>query len=361
MLNRWLLTRHRRMRLFIALVLATLLTACSGAGSSQQASVNALGATAAAQTQLSTQSTAPPSPQNTGGSTAVASTQVATTPQGNVQGSSVDWNAVSQAIGVPGKLMDGETYRINMPRRDMQVTVGDVAVKPGLALGSWIAFKLMGNQTMMMGDLVLTEAEVNPVLAQLQELGIQQTALHKHLPGETPRIWWMHIMGHGDPVTLAKNVRTALQLTATPLTPPPSAASPSTIDLGTAAIDAALGRKGTTDGGIYKFSIGRADTVTQDGITLNAALGVATALNFQPTGGGKAAINGDFVMLAEEVNPVLDALRKNKIQIVELHNHGLTEQPHLYYAHFWANDDAVTLAKGLRAALDQTNSAKPTP
>jgi hypothetical protein len=167
-------------------------------------------------------------------------------------------------------------------------------------------------------------------------------------------------MGHGDPMTLAKNVRTALQLTGTPLTPPPSAASPSTIDLDTAAIDAALGRKGTNDSGIYKFSIGRADTVTQDGVALNAALGVATALNFQPTGGGKAAINGDFVMLAEEVNPVLDALRKNKIQIVELHNHGLAEQPHLYYAHFWANDDAVTLAKGLRAALDQTNSAKPT-
>lgn len=278
--------------------------------------------------------------------------------QSSSSSSTIDWDQVGQAVGKQGTLMKGDVYRIDLPRSDLNVTSQGVQIKPALALGSYTAFKDMGDgNAMVMGDLVLTEDEYNKVISKLQEGGIGQTAVHKHLLQESPAIWWTHIHGTGDPVAMAKNIRSALDLTGTPLTQ--SSSSEST-DMGfdTSQLDQIIGHTGTTQGGVYKYSIGRADSVSEDGMELPAPMGISTALNFQPTGGGKAAINGDFAMTQDEVEPVIQALRDNDIQVVTLHNHMLNEEPRIFFMHFWANDDAQKLAQGLRAALDKTNSAK---
>jgi hypothetical protein len=271
--------------------------------------------------------------------------------------SSTDWVAVGQAMGKDGKLMQGDVYRIDLPRSDLSVTSQGVQIKPALSLGSYTAFKDMGNgDAMVMGDLVLTEDEYNKVISALQDGGIGQTAVHKHLLDESPAIWWTHIQGTGDPVELAKTIRSALDLTGTPFEESSSSESE---DMGfdTSQLDQTIGHTGTTQGVVYKYSIGRADSVTEDGMELPAAMGISTALNFQPTGEGKAAINGDFAMTQDEVEPVIQALRDNDIQVVSLHNHMLNEEPRIFFMQFWANDDAQKLAQGLRAALDKTNSA----
>lgn len=271
-----------------------------------------------------------------------------------------DWKAVDAALGRSGQIQPGEVYKFAMPRKDLKVTKDGITVAPGLALGSWAAFKKMGNETMLMGDLVLTEEEIEPVMLKLQQEGIEQTSIHNHLLGETPHIVYMHIAGHGDAVKLATSLSAALALTKTPPASPAPAAS-SEIDLNTKGVEQVLGYAGKVNGGILQFSIRRAEKILDNGMEVSPAMGTATAINFQPTGGGKAAISGDFVMLATEVNPVLRALRTHGIEVEAIHNHMLFDQPHLYFMHFWANDNAVTLAKGLRAALDATNSQKPQP
>ncbi len=281
----------------------------------------------------------------------------ANTQAGSQEEASFDWEAVGQAIGKEGEQMEGGVYRVNMPRSDLSVTSQDVDIKPGLALGSYAAFKETGdNEALLMGDLVLTEDEYDEVISQLQEGGIEQTAIHKHLLEESPAIWWTHIEGRGEPVEMAEAVNAALQLTGTPLSE--SGGGSEEVDFDTEQLDEIIGHTGKTEGGIYKYSIGRGESVTtEDGTELPPGMGVATALNFQPTGDEQAAINGDYVMTADEVNPVIRALRDNGIEVVALHNHHIGEEPRLFYMHFWANDDAETLAEGLRAALDETNSA----
>jgi len=270
------------------------------------------------------------------------------------EASSPDWDAVGEAIGKEGERMEGDVYRINMPRSDLSVTSEGVDIEPGLALGSYAAFKQTGeNEAMVMGDLVLTEDEYNPVIDRLQEGGIEQTAIHKHLLNESPAVWWTHIHGRGDPAELAQTIRAALDMSGTPLSE--SGGGSEDLGIDTEQLDEIIGHTGKTEGGIHKYNIGRSEEVTtEDGKSLNAPMGVATAINFQPTEGDQAAINGDFVMTAEEVNPVIRTLRENGIEVVSLHNHGLDEEPRLFYMHFWANDDAVKLAHTLRQAVDRT-------
>ena len=206
-----------------------------------------------------------------------------------------------------------------------------------------------------MGDLVLTEEEYDEVISRLQEGGIEQTAIHKHLLEESPAIWWTHIEGRGEPVEMAEAVNAALQFTGTPLS---ESGGSEEVDFDTEQLDEIIGHTGKTEGGIRQYNIGRAETVTtEDGTELPPGMGVATVLNFQPTGDEQAAINGDFVMTEEEVNPVIRALRENGIEVVALHNHHIGEEPRLFYMHFWANDDAEAVAQGLRAALDETNTS----
>jgi hypothetical protein len=262
--------------------------------------------------------------------------------------------AVAAAIGKPGAEMPGGVYRIGLPRSDLHVVVDGVILKLALALGSWLAFVAHGQgQAMVMGDLVLTDTEVNPVMAKLIAGGIEITALHNHLLRNTPHTMYMHVAGHGDPVQLARTLHDALALSGTPLSAPPAAspAAPETIDLDTAALDRVLGHKGKIGGGVYAFGIPRAETPREGGMALPPAMGSAEAINFQPTGNGKAAITGDFVLTASEVNPVLKALRENGIEVTALHNHMLDDEPRLFFLHFWANDDAQKLARGLAAAL----------
>ena len=262
--------------------------------------------------------------------------------------------AVATAIGKPGAEMPGGVYRIGLPRSDLHVVLDGVTLDPALALGSWLAFVSHGQgQVMVMGDLVLTDTEVNPVMAKLIAGGVEITALHNHLLRNTPHTMYMHIAGHGDPAQLAKMLHDALALSGTPLSAPAatSPAAPETLDLDTAAIDRIMGHKGKIGGGVYAFGIPRAEAPRDGGMALPPAMGAAIAINFQPTGGGKAAITGDFVLTAAEVNPVLRALRENGIEVTALHNHMLDDEPRLFFMHFWANDDAQKLARGLAAAL----------
>lgn len=257
--------------------------------------------------------------------------------------------------------MPGGVYRVGLARTDLKVTLDGVEIKPALALGSWLAFARMGNQGVVMGDLVLLATEVNPVMKKLAESGIQVTALHNHLLRNEPFTMYMHVMGHGDPVKLATALHDALSESKTPLpgaapSAPPAAASP--LDLDTAAVDRALGRKGNVNGGVYQVNIPRAEQIKDGGMDVPEAMGSAIAINFQPTGNGKAAITGDFVLIAKEVNPVLKALRDNGIEVTALHNHMLNDEPRLFFMHFWANDDVNKLANGLKAALANVNTAK---
>jgi hypothetical protein len=270
----------------------------------------------------------------------------------------VDWKAVEAAIGRPGVVQPGDVYRFNFPRGDMRVSAAGVSIKPAFALGGWVAMRPTSDGVIAMGDLVLTDDELNPVIAKLQAGGIQQTAIHHHLMRESPRVYYVHIHGHGNPVKIAETVKSALALTKVP-PPAPAAAATGPLGIDTTALAQALGYTGRVNGGVYQVSVPRAEAIRDGSFDVPPSMGLATAINFQPTGGGKAAITGDFVMIASEVNAVIKTLGENGIQVTSLHNHLLTEEPRLFFMHFWANDDALKLARGLRAALDKTNSKRP--
>lgn len=265
-------------------------------------------------------------------------------------------DAIAAALGKPGAEMPGGVYRVGLPRSDLKVAIDGVTLKPSLALGSWVAFMRhgAGNDVMLMGDLVLTDAEVNPVMKRLVDGGIEITALHNHLLSSTPHTMYMHVAGQGDGAKLAATLHDALALSKTPFAGA-QASAPATaqLDLDTAAIDRALGHPGKINGGVYAVSVARAEAPREGGVALPDAMGSAIAINFQPTGNGRAAIAGDLVLTADEVNPVLRTLRANGIEVEALHNHMLDDEPRLFFMHFWANDDAVKLATGMRAALDQ--------
>ncbi len=268
-----------------------------------------------------------------------------------------EWKAVEGAMNRSGEVQADGALKFSMPRKDLKVTAAGTAVQAGFALGSWAAFDKPGSQSMLMGDLVLTEDEVGPVMQKLLAGGVQVTALHNHLLHETPRVMYMHIGGMGDAVKLAQTVSAAVALTKTP---PAGGAAPAEEKLGIdqAQIEQALGQKGKVKGGILQFSVPRASKPTMHGAAIPNSMGVVQAINFQPTSGGKAAITGDFVLVAAEVNPVMRALRDHGIQVTALHSHMLEEQPRLFFMHFWGNDDAAKLAAGLRTALDKIDLKK---
>lgn len=268
-----------------------------------------------------------------------------------------DWSAVEAVLGRSGSAQPGNVHKFGFPRSDLDVRIGDVRLKPALALGSWAAFMDMGGgNAMAMGDLVLTEGEVNEVISALQAGGVEQSALHNHVLGEMPRVMYLHFSGHGEAVALARTLRAALEQTKTPLQPPSgTAAAP---ELPATEMDRILGFTGKANGGVLQYSVPRAERIIEHGMEIPPAAGMATAINFQPTANGRAAISGDFVMLASEVNPVIRELRAGGIDVTALHSHMLDEEPRLFFMHFWANDDAVKLATTLRRALDRTNAKR---
>jgi Domain of Unknown Function (DUF1259) len=267
----------------------------------------------------------------------------------------IDWKQVDTALGKTAAV-SGEIHRYGFPRTDLNVTLDGVTIKPTFALGGWVAFVPAHGNVMIMGDLVLLETEINPVMKKILDSGLSITAVHNHLLRASPATFYMHVGGQGDPVKVATAIRAALAESKTPFNPPPAAASPPpAIDLDTAKLDETIGVKGQANSGVYQFAVPRRDPVTEMGMALPPGpTGVATAINFQPTGDGKAAITGDFVVTGEEVNPMIRALRANGIDVTAIHSHMLDEQPRLFFVHFWANDDALKLAKGLREATDKT-------
>jgi hypothetical protein len=272
----------------------------------------------------------------------------------------IDWDKIDAAFGRKPAI-SGDVHRYGFPRSDLAVTLDGVSIKPALALGGWIAFKpAHDGGAMVMGDLVLLESEISPVMAKLVAGGLDITAVHNHVLRGNPATFYMHVGGRGDPVKMAETIRAALAESKTPLSAPPQTAPAPAVDLDTAQLDQIIGAKGQATGGVYQFGVPRREPVTENGMQISpaGALGVATAINFQPTGGGKAAITGDFVLTGDEVNPVIKALRANGIEVTAVHSHMLSEEPRLFFLHFWANDDALKLARGLRAAIDKTASTK---
>jgi hypothetical protein len=276
--------------------------------------------------------------------------------QGTSASSSRYWKVVEDALGRPGTPNPGGVMRFGFPRSDLTVVLHGVTLKPAFALGSWVAFQRIGDHAMAMGDLVLLDDEVESVMASLQQNGIEETALHNHLVEESPHVMYMHIRAIGNPGRIARAVRTALEFTKTPLASAPAVPGvpAAALDLDTAAIAKIIGVGGKVNGGVYQLTIPRREKIKHDKMEIPAAMGISTAINFQSTGAGRAAITGDFVLLGREVNSVIWALSEAGIQVTALHSHMIGEEPRLYFMHFWALDDATKLARGLKSALDRT-------
>jgi len=270
----------------------------------------------------------------------------------------IDWKKVDAALGKTAAV-SGEVHRYGIPRSDLHVTLDGVAIKPALALGGWVAFAPMHGEAMVMGDLVLLETEIKPVMTKLLNGGLDVTAVHNHILRASPATFYMHVGGHGDPEKMAAVIRSALSASNTPFDAPATTAGPApAVDLDTAKLDQIMGVKGTATGGVYQFAVPRRDPAMESGMQVNTPLGGANAINFQPTGDGKAAITGDFLVTGNEVNPLIRALRAGDIEVTAIHSHMLDEQPRMFFIHFWANDDALKLAHNVRTALETTAIAK---
>jgi hypothetical protein len=270
----------------------------------------------------------------------------------------IDWKKVDAALGKTAAV-SGDVHRYGLPRSDLSVTLEGVAIKPALALGGWVAFAPMHGEAMLMGDLVLLETEITPVMTKLLDGGLDITAIHNHILRASPATFYLHVGGHGDPEKMAAVIRSALADSKTPFDPPTTGAAPApAIDLDMGKLDEIIGVKGAANGGVYQFGVPRRDPIMESGMKVTGPLGGANAINFQPTGNGKAAITGDFLVTGDEVNPLIRALRAGDIEVTAIHSHMLGEQPRLFFIHFWANDDAIKLARGIRAALEKTAIAK---
>src|ERR1700712_4752621 len=270
----------------------------------------------------------------------------------------IDWKKVDAALG-KSAAVSGEVHRYGLPRSDLHVALDGVAIKPALALGGWVSFAPVHGEAMVMGDLVLLETEITPVMTKLLDGGLDITAIHNHILRASPATFYMHVGGHGDPEKMAAVIRSALSASKTPFDPPSTTAGPPpAIDLDTARLDQIMGVKGAAVGGVYQFGVPRRDPPVESGMPVSGPLGGANAINFQPTGNGKAAITGDFLVTGNEVNPLIRALRAGDIEVTAIHSQMLDEQPRMFFIHFWANDDAEKLARNVRTALETTAIAK---
>jgi len=262
-----------------------------------------------------------------------------------------DSTALNNVFGKKGTVT-GNVYKITYPRSDLKVKVGDFSVAPGLALGTWVGIINMGNHSMMMGDLVLLDSEVPKVINKLMEENLEVTAIHNHLINETPAVKYVHYHGEGNATDLAQKIKAVLQVTATPLTPP---AQNQMQAPDWSKVTAVLGTTGKQNGMVLSYTFPRNEKTMESGMEMPPSMGMATAINFQMEG-NRAAITGDFVLLADEVTPVVKALTENGIMPTAIHSHMLHDEPRLFMMHFWAVDEPEKLAKGLKAALDKTNS-----
>ena len=262
----------------------------------------------------------------------------------------LDSTKIDQVLGRSGQKM-GDVYKVGFPRTDLHVSVHGLAIKPGLALGSWAAFTGTDDNAMVMGDLVLLEDELNPVMEKLRAAGFEISAVHNHLIEETPHVVYLHYMGHGAASELAVSLRAALAVSKTPLDKPAASVEEATPPTWVKTVEDSVGRKGTLKGGVLSYGVPRSDSITLGGMTIAPAAGVAEAINFQAADSGNVATTGDFVLTAEEVNPVIAELEAHHILVTALHSHMLTEQPRLFFMHFWAVGSPESVAAGIAAAL----------
>lgn len=277
-----------------------------------------------------------------------------------------DWSVVERTLGRAGKLQDG-VYKVSFPRTDLRVRMGRTPVLAAAALGSWVAFREegtgmttafrrdnadadAGTAVVADGDLVLLEPEVNGVISALVEHGIEVSAVHNHLTGEQPEVLYVHFFARGELGKITQGLKAALNATATPTGP--AAPSMEALTLDRKTIEAEMGKPGTVNGAVLAFSFPRKHAIAMHGATLAPAMGMATAINFQPSPAGVAA-TGDFVLREAEVNPVITALRAGGVKVTAVHNHLLDDDPHTVFVHFWAEGKADAVAKALRAALDR--------
>ena len=258
---------------------------------------------------------------------------------------------IDEVLGRSGQ-KTGDVHKVSFPRSDLHVSVHGLAIKPGLALGSWAAFLGTDDHAMVMGDLVLLESEVNPVIAKLRSSGFDISAVHNHLMEESPKVLYVHYMGHGPAAQLASSLRAALALSKTPLEEPAAATEEAT-PAWVKAVEDAVGRKGAYKGGVLSYGVARSDAITMGGTTIPPAAGVAEAINFQAADSGNVATTGDFVLTAEEVNPVISELQGHQISVTALHSHMLTEQPRLFFMHFWSVGTPEAVGAGIKAALSR--------
>jgi hypothetical protein len=270
-----------------------------------------------------------------------------------------DWAAVEDAFGRPGNLIRGAYYHTPFPRSDLSVVSQGVRVTPGLALASHASFAAYSDgNSLLMGDMVVPESRLQQFLDDLDAAGAMVTAVHKHLLAHTPALWWVHACAvTAEPATVACGLRTALDRAGTPPYADAATTPADLSELDTAGIDEAFGARGTANGDVYTTVFVRREAVIDGGRLLPAGLGATTAVNFQPVGAGRAAVSGDFAMVADEVPAALAALRRGGLDLVSLHNHGLTDEPRLFFTHFWAVADAVSIAGAVRAAVALTNVA----
>lgn len=259
-----------------------------------------------------------------------------------------DFRDVEQILGITGQTQEG-VFVVSFPRSDIKVTIHGESVPTAFGFGSWTAWKNMGNEMMVMGDLVLLEKEINPVISALEEANIYVTALHNHFLGEKPRIMYMHIHGVGQAGALARGIRNALDKTETPRSHPVATSASPSID--TKRIEEIIGHVGKAGGGIYKITVGRHGVKTH-GMELTSSMGLNSWIAFIGTN-DRAHVAGDIAMLANEVNPVIRALRKHGIKIVAVHNHMLDEEPRIFFLHYWGTGKAENLARAFRDALAQ--------
>jgi len=263
-----------------------------------------------------------------------------------------EYQQVLSALGKQGDFKDN-VLKVNIPRSDVKVTVAGVETPTPFGFGGWVAMtKGQGGHQVLMGDLVLLQDEVNPVMSALLDNGLEVTALHNHFFWDEPRMFYMHVHGHGTAAELAGKLKPALALIGKPGSAPPPAATPRNA-LDTAKLVAIVGTPGEQTGAVYKFTLGRPDLkVTEMGASINARMGLNTWAAFTGTN-EKAAIAGDVAMLESEITPVLKALRKNGLDVVAMHHHMTSDRPMVIFLHYWGTGPAEQLAQGFKAAVNE--------
>src|SRR5215217_7007450 len=284
---------------------------------------------------------------------------------GRAQDVPAEYGQVLTALGKQGDYK-ANVLKVNIPRNDVSVTVANVKTPTPFGFGGWVAMtKGTGGMNVMMGDLVLTQEEVNPVMSALLDNGLEATALHNHFFWDEPRMFFMHVHGHGTPAELARKVKPALDLigkgTGQPTAAPPAPAANQAPTIDTAKLAQIVGTPGEQTGAVYKITIGRDDLkLTEMGAPINARMGLNTWAAFVGTN-DKAAIAGDVAMLGSEVTPVLKALRQNGLDVVAIHHHMTSDRPMIIFLHYWGTGPAEKLATGFKAALNVLGTTPPTP